>query len=54
MARRERDKKRVEKKEREIKARSELRQKMSVIATNTGAENDEELHLSAKVWESLR
>lgn len=27
---------------------------MSVIATNTGAENDEELALPKKVWESLR
>ena len=27
---------------------------MSVIATNTGAENDEELNLPKKMWDKLR
>jgi hypothetical protein len=53
MLRIDRDKKRAAKKEREIKNKFDLRQKMSVIATTTGIDNDEELHLTARVWEDL-
>jgi hypothetical protein len=53
MIRMDRDKKRVAKKERELKAKSDLRQKMSVIATTTGIDNDEELNLSRKLWASV-
>jgi len=53
MLRREREIKRVKKKEHELKTKSELRQKMSVIATNTAGDNDEELALPKKVWEHL-
>ena len=50
MIRMDREKKRVAKKERELKAKSDLRQKMSVIATQHGIENDEELNMSRKLW----
>lgn len=50
----EREKKRAAKKEREEKKKHELRQKMSVIATQTGIENDEELYLPQHMWEDLR
>jgi len=53
MKRREREIKRVKKKEHELKTKSELRQKMSVIATNTAGDNDEELALPKKVWDNL-
>ena len=54
MAKMEREKKRTAKKDREEKRKHELRQKMSVIATQTGIENDEELYLPASVWNSIR
>jgi hypothetical protein len=50
----EKEKKRAAKKERELKQKSELRQKMSVIATSTGIDNDEELHMSQRLWEDVR
>lgn len=50
----EREKKRAAKKEREEKKKHDLRQKMSVIATQTGIENDEELYLPQHMWEQLR
>ena len=53
MERIDRDKKRAAKKEREIKQKFDLRQKMSVIATTTAMDNDEELHLNARIWEDL-
>lgn len=49
----EREKKRAAKKEREIKAKSDLRQKMSVIATANNIDNDEELHLNPRIWEEI-
>ena len=49
----DRQKKRQAKKERELKAKSDLRQKMSVIATTTGIDNDEELNMSRKLWASV-
>ena len=49
----EREKKRAAKKEREIKAKSDLRQKMSVIATANNIYNDEELHLNPRIWEEI-
>ena len=36
-----------------LKDKSELRKKMSVIATST-IENDEDLHLSDKLWDEVR
>ena len=53
MLRIDREKKRAAKKERELKAKSDLRQKMSVIATQHGIENDEELNMSRKLWEKV-
>jgi len=53
MERIEKEKKRAAKKEREIKQKFDLRQKMSVIATTTAMDNDEELHLPNRVWEDL-
>lgn len=50
----EKDKKRAAKKERELKAKSDLRQKMSVIATSTGIDNDEELNMNTRLWDELR
>jgi len=50
----EKEKKRAAKKDRELKAKSDLRQKMSVIATSTVLDNDEELHMSQKLWEDAR
>ncbi len=47
------DKKRVAKKEKILKDKSELRKKMSVIATST-LDNDEDLHLSDKLWDAVR
>jgi hypothetical protein len=49
MLRRDKERKRIEKRDRVIQNKFELRQKMSVIATNTGAENDEELALPKKL-----
>ena len=37
-----------------MKQKSELRQKMSVIATQTGMDNDEEMYLNPAVWDKLR
>ena len=42
----QREKKRVEKKERVLKAKSDLRKKMSVIASSGVDGDDEDLHLS--------
>jgi hypothetical protein len=50
----EKNKKRAAKKERELKQKSDLRQKMSVIATSTGIDNDEELHLPQRLWDEIR
>jgi len=47
-------KKRAAKKEREEKKKHDLRQKMSVIATQTGIENDQELYLAPHMWDKLR
>ena len=46
----ERDKKRQEKKDRVQTAKSDLRTKMSVIATTT-IDNDEELYMNKKQWD---
>lgn len=54
MARLAKEKKRQAKKEKEIKLKSDLRQKMSVIATSTGIDNDEELNLNSRLWDELR
>jgi len=50
LARIDKEKKRQVKKEREEKKKHDLRQKMSVIATQTGIENDEELYLPQHMW----
>lgn len=50
----QREKKRAEKKERVLKAKSDLRKKMSVIASNGVDGDDEELHLSQKLWDKVR
>ncbi len=50
----EKEKKRAAKKEREIKAKQDYRQKMSVIATSTGIDNDEELNMNGRLWDELR
>jgi hypothetical protein len=50
----EKNKKRAAKKERELKQKSDLRQKMSVIATSTGIDNDEELHMPQRLWDEIR
>lgn len=50
----EKEKKRAAKKDREIKAKQEYRQKMSVIATSTGIDNDEELNMNGRLWDELR
>lgn len=50
LVRLEKDKKRQAKKDRELKAKTDLRQKMSVIATSTGIDNDEELNLNSRLW----
>ena len=49
----ERDKKRQTKKDRVQTAKSDLRTKMSVIATTT-VDNDEELYMPQKMWETFR
>lgn len=54
MLRIDREKKRQLKKERENKQKFDLRQKMSVIATTAGIDNDEELHLPQRLWEDIR
>lgn len=53
MQRVEKEKKRQAKKEKVAKDKSELRKKMSVIATTT-LDNDEDLTMSAKLWDSVR
>ena len=53
MKRMAKDKKRREKKEKVLADKSELRKKMSVIATTT-LDNDEDLALSSKLWDSVR
>ena len=45
---------RVEKKERVLKAKSDLRKKMSVIASSGVDGDDEDLHLSQKLWDKVR
>lgn len=50
----QREKKRVEKKERVLKAKSDLRKKMSVIASSGVDGDDEDLHLSQKLWDKVR
>ena len=50
----EKEKKRAAKKERESKNKSDLRHKMSVIATTTGIDNDEELNMSSRIWDEVR
>lgn len=50
----EKEKKRAAKKEREAKTKSDLRHKMSVIATTTGIDNDEELNMPKRLWEEVR
>ncbi len=50
----EKEKKRAAKKERESKNKSDLRHKMSVIATTTGIDNDEELNMSSRLWDEVR
>lgn len=50
----EREKKRAAKKEREAKTKSDLRHKMSVIATTTGIDNDEELNMPRRLWDEVR
>ena len=47
------EKKRVAKKEKIAKDKTELRKKMSVIATTT-LDNDEDLHLSNRLWDEIR
>lgn len=54
MKKMEKEKKRSAKKEREEKKKHELRQKMSVVAAQTGIENDEDLYLPPSVWNELR
>lgn len=54
MVRIEKEKKRVAKKERERKQKFDMRQKMSVIATSTGVDNDEELALPRRLWDEAR
>lgn len=54
LVRLEKDKKRQAKKDRELKAKTDLRQKMSVIATSTGIDNDEELNLNSRLWSELQ
>lgn len=49
----EKDKKRQAKKDKVQEKKSDLRTKMSVIATTT-IDNDEELYLSRKQWDQLR
>jgi len=53
MKRIEREKKRKEKKEKVLADKSELRKKMSVIAT-TSLDNDEDMFLSQKLWDEVR
>ena len=53
MKRMEREKKRQAKKEKVLTDKSELRKKMSVIAT-TILENDEDLTMSRKLWDDVR
>lgn len=50
----EKEKKRAAKKERELKVKQDYRQKMSVIATSTGIDNDEELNMNGRLWDELR
>lgn len=53
MKRMEKEKRRREKKEKVLADKSELRKKMSVIAT-TVLDNDEDLTLSQKLWDEVR
>jgi hypothetical protein len=50
----EKEKKRQAKKERILKAKSDLRKKMSVIASSGIDGNDEDLMLSRKIWDKLQ
>ena len=50
----EHDKKKHEKKERVLAAKSELRKKMSVIATSMDVDNDEDIYLNANQWADMR
>jgi hypothetical protein len=50
----QKEKKRQEKKERILKAKSDLRKKMSVIASNGADGNDEDLFLSDRLWDKVR
>jgi len=54
IARIEKDKKKAEKKERVLAAKADLRQKMSVIATNVEVDNDEDIYLNKNQWSELR
>lgn len=49
----EKEKKRLAKKEKIASDKSELRKKMSVIATTT-LDNDEDLLMSRKLWDDIR
>ena len=53
MKRMEKEKKRQAKKEKILADKSELRKKMSVIATTT-LDNDEDLLMSRKLWDDVR
>ena len=53
MKRMEKEKKRAAKKEKILADKSELRKKMSVIATTT-LDNDEDLLMSRKLWDDVR
>ena len=53
MKRIEQAKKRQAKKDKIIADKSDLRKKMSVIATNT-LDNDEDLHLTSRQWDAMR
>ena len=53
MKRVEKEKKKQAKKEKVLNDKSELRKKMSVIATTT-LDNDEDLLMSRKLWDSVR
>ena len=53
MKRMEKEKKRAAKKEKILADKSELRKKMSVIATTT-LDNDEDLFMSRKLWDDVR
>ena len=54
MKRMEREKKRAAKKEKIAADKSELRKKMSVIATTIEGGNDEDLMMSRKLWDEVQ